>query len=478
MFTIARLTPVLLCGGHGTRLWPLSRKSYPKQFLPLMDTETPFQTCAKRLRGPLFDAPVIVTAHDFRFIAAEQCDAIDLHPQSILIEPENRNTGPAVLAAALWLAEQDPEAVMLVSPCDHMIPDAQAFRSAVETALPAARNGHIVTFGILPTHPEPGYGYLELAETAQADATGVQPIARFVEKPDQATAVEMLKTGGFLWNAGIFMFCAKTIIAAFEEHAPMLTKQVRAAVATQAADLDFTRFDAEAWSAIDPISIDYAVMEHAENLMVMPYQGAWSDLGSWNAIWRESIPDDQGNVCSEHATAIDCRDTLLRSAHETQELVGIGLSDIIAVALPDAVLVAHRSQDQRVSEVVKTLQASAVPQAVEFPLAHRPWGSFEQLAAGNRFQVKRIRVHPNAALSLQSHHHRSEHWVVVQGTARVTVGEEVTLLTENQSIYVPLGVTHRLENPGKVELILIEVQTGTYLGEDDIVRYADVYARK
>lgn len=478
MFAIARLTPVLLCGGHGTRLWPLSRKSYPKQFLPLIDTESPFQACARRLTGPLFDSPVIITSHDFRFIAAEQCEAVGLRSQSILIEPENRNTGPAVLAAALWLADQDPEAMMLVSPCDHMIPDAAAFRAAVEAAVPAAQDGQIVTFGVVPTRPEPGYGYLELAEGVDLPAGPVQKVSRFVEKPDMAKAEVMLQQGGFLWNAGIFLFSVRTIIAAFEIHAPELTEQVRAAVAAKTEDLDFTRLAAAPWEEISPISIDYAIMERDENLGVMPYTGLWSDLGSWGAVWKEGDADARGNVCSAHATAIDCTDTLLRSDHETLELVGIGLSDIIAVALPDAVLVAHRSEDQRVGEVVKALQTRDVPQAVAFPLEHRPWGTFERLAAGNRFQVKRIRVTPGATLSLQSHHHRSEHWVVVQGTARVTVGEEITLLTENQSIYVPLGVTHRLENPGKVELILIEVQTGTYLGEDDIIRYEDIYARK
>ncbi|MEP2474130.1 MAG: mannose-1-phosphate guanylyltransferase/mannose-6-phosphate isomerase, partial [Paracoccaceae bacterium] len=357
------MTPVLLCGGHGTRLWPLSRKSYPKQFLPLIDAESPFQSCAKRLTGPLFEAPLIITSHDFRFIAAEQCTEVGLQPQSILIEPHNRNTAPAVLAAAMWLAEQDPDAMMLVSPCDHLIPDTDAFQAAVEAALPAAESGQIVTFGVVPTRPDPGYGYLELETTASSSETATKNVARFVEKPDIATAETMLKQGGFLWNAGIFLFSVRTILAAFGRYTPELTQQVTQAVKDKAQDLDFCRLAAEPWGAIDPISVDYAVMERAENLVVMPYDGHWSDLGSWGAVWKEGDADAAGNVCSAHATAIDCTNTLLRSDHETLELVGLGLSDIIAVALPDAVLVAHRSEDQRVGQVVKTLQARAVPQA-------------------------------------------------------------------------------------------------------------------
>ena len=471
------ITPVLLCGGSGTRLWPLSRKSYPKQFARLTGDESLFQASARRLSGPGFAAPVIVTGEPFRFIVTEQLAAVEQAPQAILIEPEGRNTGPAVLAAALHLAATDPDALMLVAPSDHVIPDVAAFRDCVAAAAVAARNGDLVTFGIAPTRPETGYGYLELADGTQTAAGTPQSLARFVEKPDSAAAGTMLAQGGYLWNAGIFLFSAKTAIAAFRAHAPDLVAPVEQALSSARLDLGFTRLAAEPWSAAADISIDYAIMEKAANLAVMPYGAGWSDLGGWDAVWMESGPDAAGNVTSDHATAIDCRDTLLRSESAGLEVVGIGLDDITVVAMPDAVLVAHKSQSQRVKEAVASLGAKGVSQAVQLPRDYRPWGWYESLIVGGRFQVKRIHVHPGASLSLQSHHHRSEHWIVVEGTARVTVDENVQLLTENQSVYIPLGAVHRMENPGKVAIVLIEVQTGVYLGEDDIVRYEDIYAR-
>ena len=471
------ITPVLLCGGSGTRLWPLSRKSYPKQFARLTGDESLFQASARRLSGPGFAAPVIVTGEPFRFIVTEQLAAVEQAPQAILIEPEGRNTGPAVLAAALHLAATDPDALMLVAPSDHVIPDVAAFRDCVAAAAVAARNGDLVTFGIAPTRPETGYGYLELADGTQTAAGTPQSLARFVEKPDSAAAGTMLAQGGYLWNAGIFLFSAKTAIAAFRAHAPDLVAPVEQALSSARLDLGFTRLAAEPWSAAADISIDYAIMEKAANLAVMPYGAGWSDLGGWDAVWMESGPDAAGNVTSDHATAIDCRDTLLRSESAGLEVVGIGLDDITVVAMPDAVLVAHKSQSQRVKEAVASLGAKGVSQAVQLPRDYRPWGWYESLIVGGRFQVKRIHVHPGASLSLQSHHHRSEHWIVVEGTARVTVDENVQLLTENQSVYIPLGAVHRMENPGKVAMVLIEVQTGVYLGEDDIVRYEDIYAR-
>lgn len=474
---MAVLHPVLLCGGSGTRLWPLSRKSYPKQFSPLIGDVSLFQASVRRLSGENFAAPLIVTGEDFRFIVSEQLAGIEQQAQTILIEPEGRNTAPAVLAAALWLAERDPEAIMLVAPSDHVIPDEDAFRGAIDAALPKAQAGALVTFGIAPTRPESGYGYLELASDADASAGTPQPLARFVEKPDTDRAAEMLAAGHFLWNAGIFLFSARAILEAYAIHTPELMAGARAAVTGSARDLGFTRLAAEPWSELADISIDYAIMEKAENLAVMPYTGDWSDLGGWEAVWLESGPDDAGNVASEGATAIDCRNTLLRSEAAGLELVGIGLEDMVAVAMPDAVLVAHKSDTQRVKEAVAALKAKGAKQATAFPIDHRPWGWFESLVIGNRFQVKRIVVHPGASLSLQSHHHRSEHWIVVQGTAKVTVDEEVTLVSENQSVYIPLGAVHRMENPGKVDMVLIEVQTGSYLGEDDIIRYEDVYAR-
>ncbi|QFT48723.1 Alginate biosynthesis protein AlgA (plasmid) [Roseivivax sp. THAF40] len=471
------IIPVLLCGGSGTRLWPLSRQSYPKQFSKLVGEESLFQASAHRLSGDGLAAPVVVTSNDFRFIVTEQLAAIEQAASGILIEPEARNTAPAVLAAALWAEIEDPDALLLVAPSDHVIKDTADFRATVQAAIPAAEAGKLVTFGITPSRPETGYGYLELKDSAASDATSPQPLTRFVEKPDAERAAEMLSAGNFLWNAGIFLFSAKTIIAAYETHAPDILTQTRAAVDNAEKDLGFTRLAPEPWAQIEDISIDYAIMEKAENLSVMPYKGAWSDLGGWDAVWLESGPDDLGNVTSDHATAIDCKDTLLRSETPGQELVGIGLDDIIAVSMNDAVLVAHKSEAQRVKEAVSALKARNAPQATAFPIDHRPWGWFESLVIGDRFQVKRIHVHPGAALSLQSHHHRSEHWIVVQGTAKVTVDEDVQLVTENQSVYIPLGAVHRMENPGKVPMVLIEVQTGSYLGEDDIIRYEDVYSR-
>ena len=469
--------PLLLCGGSGTRLWPLSRQSYPKQFARLTGEGSLFQQAASRLSGPGFAPPVIVTGDGFRFIVTEQLAACQIAPRAILIEPEGRNTAPAVLAAALVLAAEDPQALILVAPSDHVIPDDAAFRAAVQAAAPRALAGDLITFGITPSRAETGYGYLELAEGADPGAASPQTLARFVEKPDAERAAAMIASGRFLWNAGIFLFTAETLIAAFRAHAPEVLAPVQAATDQAQADLGFTRLAPGPWAEVPDISIDYAIMEKAANLAVMPYAAGWSDLGGWDAVWQETGPDGAGNVASDHALAIDCRDTLLRSESGRVELVGIGLSDIIAVATVDAVLVAHKSQAQRVKEAVAALKAKGAAQATQFPTDHRPWGWFESLVVGNRFQVKRIHVHPGAALSLQSHHHRSEHWIVVEGTAKVTVDDKVQLVSENQSVYIPLGTRHRLENPGKMPMVLIEVQTGSYLGEDDIIRYEDVYAR-
>ena len=472
------INPVLLAGGAGTRLWPLSRKSYPKQFASLMGEESLFQASVRRLSGGAFSAPLVLTADPFRFIVTEQLAAIEQAPQAILIEPEGRNTAPAVLAAALWLERSDPDALILVAPSDHVIPDAPAFRRAVQDAVPAALAGDLVTFGIAPERAETGYGYLELDVGADIHAATPQKLLRFVEKPDMARAQAMLEAGHFLWNAGIFLFSAKTILAAYQAHAPDLLEHVSAALDGANLDLGFYRLAPGAWAEVENISIDYAIMERADNLSVMPYGAGWSDLGAWEAVWLESGPDADGNVISEHATAIDCRDTLLRSENDGVELVGIGLQDVVAVAMDDAVLVAHKSQTQRVREAVRTLKAQDASQAEAFPVDHRPWGWFERLSVGDQFQVKRIHVHPGAALSLQSHEYRAEHWIIVQGTAKVNIDGEDRLLSENQSVYIPQGSVHRLENSGPVEVVLIEVQTGSYLGEDDIIRYDDVYARE
>lgn len=470
--------PIILSGGSGTRLWPLSRKSYPKQFVALMGEQSLFQASAKRLSGEGFASPIILTGEPFRFIVTEQLAQIEQAPQSILIEPEGRNTAPAVLAAALWMAERDPKALMLVAPSDHVIADTEAFKAVVQAAVPRAQAGDLVTFGITPTRAETGYGYLELENGSNPIEKVPQTLARFVEKPDALQAKEMLAKGNFLWNAGIFLFTAETILQAYHRYAPKLLKAVTPAVEDASHDLGFTRLSPDAWVQVEDISIDYAIMEKADNLAVMPFAEGWSDLGGWDAVWLESEPDAQGNVCTPQATAIDCQETLLRSDSEGLELVGIGLKDIIAVAMKDAVLVVHKSQAQRVKEAVAALKTRKASQAVQLPRDYRPWGWYESLVIGGRFQVKRIVVHPGAALSLQSHHHRSEHWVVVEGTARVTVNDDVRLISENEAVYIPLGAKHRMENPGKLPMVLIEVQTGSYLGEDDIVRYEDVYARK
>ncbi|SFM80081.1 mannose-1-phosphate guanylyltransferase/mannose-6-phosphate isomerase [Shimia aestuarii] len=471
------ITPVLLCGGSGTRLWPLSRKSYPKQFSRLIGEKSLFQASAARLSGHEYGPPLVITNSDFRFIVTEQLAEAGIDPGAILIEPEGRNTAPAVLAAALWLERQDPDALMLVAPSDHVVPDPDAFRAAVEAGTPAAQAGQLVTFGIKPTHAETGYGYLELAEDPGSFAAKPLTLSRFVEKPDASRAAEMLAAGTFLWNAGIFLFSVDAILTAFKTHAPALIAPVRAAVAQGKPDLGFLRLDPGSWTGAEDISIDYAVMEHADNLSVVPFAAGWSDLGGWDAVWRETEQDAQGVATSVNATAIDCVETLLRSEDDRLEVVGIGLKNIIAVAMPDAVLVADSSRAQDVKLAVTALKEKNADQATMFPKDHRPWGWFESLAIGDRFQVKRIHVHPGAALSLQSHHHRAEHWIVVQGTAKVTVDDKVSLVSENQSVYVPLGAVHRMENPGKVPMVLIEVQTGSYLGEDDITRHEDVYAR-
>jgi mannose-1-phosphate guanylyltransferase / mannose-6-phosphate isomerase len=469
--------PILLCGGSGTRLWPLSRKSYPKQFVPLVGMDTLFQASAKRLSGPEYAAPMVLTNSAFRFIVTEQLAEIGIDPGPVLIEPSGRNTAPAILAAALWLAKSDPEALMLVAPSDHVVPDSAAFRAAVNAGIKDAQNGQLVTFGITPTRPETGYGYLELAAAPERAEHSPIALKRFVEKPDAETADKMVASGQFLWNAGIFLFSARALLDAVTAHAPQLIEPVEGAVTGAKPDLGFLRLDPASWDQAEDISIDYAVMEHAKNLTVVPFSAGWSDLGDWDSVLRESTPDARGVALSGPATAIDCDNTLLRSEDDSLEVVGIGLENIVAVAMPDAVLIAEKSRAQDVKQAVTVLKAKKAKQAESFPKDHRPWGWFESLVVGERFQVKRIMVHPGASLSLQSHHHRSEHWIVVEGTAKVTVDDEVQLISENQSVYIPLGAVHRMENPGKVPMVLIEVQTGVYLGEDDIIRYEDVYSR-
>ena len=475
---MTKITPLLLCGGSGTRLWPLSRKGFPKQFARLTGAESLFQQAALRLSGPGFEAPMVITNADFRFIVLEQLAALRIAPAALLIEPEGRNTAPAILAAALHLARTDPEALMLVAPSDHVVPDKVAFQAMVDAAAPAAMAGQIVTFGIRPTRAETGYGWLELTDDPGDYAPRPMALRRFVEKPDLPRAKAMLEAGNYLWNAGIFLFSAQTILTAFAAFAPALIPPVQAALDQAETDLAFLRLAPEPWSRAEAISIDYAIMERADNLTVVPFAAGWSDLGDWEAVWREAAdPDASGNVRRGEVVALDCVGSLLRSETEGQVLVAIGMTDIVAIAMQDAVLIAPRSRAQEVKAAVAALKSARLRQAESFLRDHRPWGWFETLALSDRFQVKRIVVNPGAALSLQSHVHRAEHWIVVSGTARISIDDDVRLISENQSVYIPLGARHRMENPGKLPMVLIEVQTGAYLGEDDIIRYEDVYAR-
>ena len=476
------LYPVILSGGSGTRLWPASRASYPKQFSPLLGPLSLYQRTLLRLSGPRYGAPLILTHQDFRFLATDQAQAAGIIDADVLIEPSRRNTGPAILTAAMRL-EDEPDAMMLVAPCDHLITDEAAFERAVCAGIDAAKSGQIVTFGVPPGRAETGYGYLEL-EDASDDASGgtspalsCAPLKGFVEKPYAKRAAAMIKSGNFLWNSGIFLFCVKDILRAFASHAPDLIGPCRAALDRGAEDLGFFRLDPASYAKAGAISFDYAIMEKSRSRAVTPLEGGWSDLGAWDALWAALEPDENGVATTGSATALECQNTLLRSEDPNIHLVGMGLKNITAVAMRDAVLVADMSASQRIGDVVKALQGAGIPQAIDYPRCHRPWGWYETLCLGGRFHVKRIMVKPGGILSLQSHIHRAEHWIVVAGTARVRVDETVSLLSENQSVYIPLGAKHRMENPGKVDMYIIEVQTGAYLGEDDIKRYEDIYAR-
>ncbi|MDV7141169.1 mannose-1-phosphate guanylyltransferase/mannose-6-phosphate isomerase [Tropicimonas sp. TH_r6] len=469
--------PVILCGGSGTRLWPSSRQAYPKQFVGLLGKESLYQSTLRRLSGGLFTQPLVMTNEEFRFLASEQAAAIGLSDAQVVVEPCLRDTGPAILTAALLLArDAGDDALMLIAPSDHVIADIPAFLATVERGVEAAQAGALVTFGVTPDRPETGYGYLELAE--KPDGSGIAvPLASFREKPDAETAAAFLSAGTYLWNGGIFLFRAGDVVAAFEAHAPQLLVPCRAALEAGAQDLNLFRLDADAYGEAESISFDYAVMEKAEKVSAVPLACTWSDLGSWEALWQEEGPDEHGVATHGPVTVLDCANTYLRSEEENMHLVGLGLKDVVVVAMRDAVLVADKGRSQEVKTIVKTLREAQVPQADDYPRFHRPWGWYETLCIDNRFQVKRIMVHPGGVLSLQSHHHRSEHWIVVSGTAEVTVDGEIRLVTENQSVYIPLGAVHRMANPGKLPMYLIEVQTGAYLGEDDILRYEDVYGR-
>lgn len=467
-----QIHPVVLCGGAGTRLWPLSRDSYPKQFSPLLSGGTLFEQTLGRLKGADLAAPFVMTGTELRFIAGEQAAEAGVNLASIVIEPEARGTAPAVCTAALMVAARDPGGLVLVLPSDHAIENAEAFQAAVTMAAKAAREG-LVCLGIRPDRAEAGHGYIELG-AEEGEVPGPQPFARLVGTPGQG-AEAMTASGSHLWHSGIFLCPAAALITLFETHAPEVLSACRTAMAEGQEDLDFFRLG-PAYAANPDISVESGVLEKITGQVVLLDCG-WEDIGAWTSVAHHMERDAADNALAGAATAVECTGSVLRAETPGQYVVGFGLTDVVAVAMRDAVLVAAKDRAQEVGRVVAALQAEEAPQATGFPRCYRPWGWYETLALGSRFQVKQIMVKPGGVLSLQSHVHRSEHWVVVAGTARVTVDEDVRLLTENQSVYIPLGAIHRLENPGKVELHLIEVQSGVYLGEDDIVRYEDIYAR-
>ncbi|MFO1169538.1 MAG: mannose-1-phosphate guanylyltransferase/mannose-6-phosphate isomerase [Hyphomicrobiaceae bacterium] len=464
--------PVILSGGSGKRLWPLSRHAYPKQFLKLLSPVSLFQDTALRLLQKGFALPLVIANEEHRFIVAEQLREQKLEAKSILLEPVSRNTAlPALVGALMVGRDGGDDALVLLVPSDHAIADPLAFRDAVMQGVPAARTGDIVVFGVPPDRPHTGYGYIEI----EAGEDRVRRVARFVEKPDRATAEAFLKSGRFLWNAGIFLFSAATIIEAAARECPDILSAAREALGAARADLDFVRLDRRALETCPAISIDYALIETARNLACVPLDAGWSDLGSWSEVWEISGKDEAGNAGVGDVRFLDARNCLAHAEEGT--LAVVGLEDAVVVATRDAVLVASRDESQRVKEIVEALEREGREEAVAHRRAHRPWGWYERIAAGDRYQVKCIMVKPGASLSLQSHVHRSEHWVVVSGTVAVTIGDEVRMLAENQSTYVPVGARHRLANPGMRPAFLIEVQSGAYLGEDDIVRFEDNYGR-
>ncbi len=470
-----KIWPVILSGGSGTRLWPLSRTLYPKQLLALTTAQTMLQVTALRVSdGAQFMPPLIVAGEDHRFLIKGQLEAIRMQPSAILLEPAGRNTAPAVALAALHLVATDPEALMLVMPSDHVIAQVPAFLAAIAAARPAAAEGRLVTFGIRPHGPETGYGYIE--QGAPLGEAGLRIVKRFVEKPDVQTASDYLATGNYFWNAGIFLFSAKSYLDALREFAPDILTACIAAMKMAAADGIFLRPDAKSFAAAKSISIDYAVMEKSETAAVVPVDMGWSDVGSWDALWEIGEKDTHGNTKSGDVIAVDCQNNLIR-VEGGPPVATLGISNMIIVSTPDAVLVTPRDKAQDVKKIVDTLKASNREEGHAPAVVHRPWGTYQTTDVGQRFQTKRIVVNPGAQLSLQMHHHRSEHWIVVSGTAKIVNGERVELLQENQSTYIPAGTAHRLENPGKVPLHLIEVQCGSYLGEDDIVRFEDSYGR-
>ena len=465
----AKLQPVLLSGGSGTRLWPLSREAYPKQFLALAGDDTMLQATWQRVAGLADAAPIVVAGEDHRFLVAEQLRQIGAPTPAILLEPIGRNTAPAIAAAALQALRDGEDPLLLVLPSDHVVRDADAFRAAVRAAMPAAEQGALVTFGIMPDAPETGFGYIE-AERGE----GVQRVLRFVEKPDAVTAQTYLDAGGYYWNSGMFLLRASRYLEELRKFRADIVGGAQAAFDAAQRDGDFIRLDKAAFAACPADSIDYAVMEKTDAAMVLPVDIGWNDVGSWSALWEVSEQDGDGNAHHGDVISIDSRNSY---AYARRMVALVGVDDLVVVETDDAVLVARKDRVQQVKDVVARLKAQQRTQAALHREVHRPWGSYDSIDMAEGFQVKRIKVKPGARLSLQSHTRRAEHWIVVRGTARVTRDNDVFELFANQSTYIPIGAKHRLENPGTEMLELIEVQSGDYLGEDDIVRYEDVYGR-
>jgi len=467
------MIPVILSGGSGSRLWPLSRAMHPKQFLAISGEQTLFQNTLTRLAGiqsgPL--KPIVVSNENHRFLVAEQCRALGIAPNSILLEPVGRNTAPAIAAAVIQSMRAGQDELLLVLPADHAIDDLESLSTAFAVGAEAARDGKIVTFGIVPSKPETGYGYIRVPEKA----SGAQRVESFVEKPDLPTAESYLADGRYYWNSGMFLFKASTMLEELRKFAPKLVLAVEAAITLSTSDLDFIRLDPEAFSLAEDISIDYAVMERSDEVMVVPLDAGWNDVGSWSAVWEISTKDADGNATRGDVLLEKASNTYVHAEHRLVSV--LGLDDVVVVETADAVMVASKANAQDVKVLVDRIKESKRTEASNHRKVYRPWGAYDSIDNGSRYQVKRITVAPGQKLSVQMHHHRAEHWIVVTGTAKVTIGDKQILLTENQSTYIPVGVVHALENPGKIPLEMIEVQSGTYLGEDDIVRFEDRYGR-
>jgi len=468
------IVPVILSGGSGTRLWPLSRALRPKQLLSIVSNHTMIQDTVTRLEGiNNLARPIIVCNEEHRFTIAEQMREIDVHPAAIILEPFGKNTAPAVAISALQAQIDNDEPVLLVLPADHVIGNKEAFHLAVENGYQAALENKLVTFGIVPGTAETGYGYIKSGKLLPGE--NIYSVEQFVEKPDAVTAQSYLDEGGYYWNSGMFMFKASTYLQELQTYNNDMYTYSKQSLEKAVSDMDFIRLDREAFSLCPSDSIDYAVMEKTDSAAVIPVDMNWNDIGSWSALWEVGNADESGNVTHGDVILEDSQDSYVHA--DSRLVTTVGLRDHVVVETADAVLVAHRDKAQNVKDIVEKLKKANRDEAVIHNKAYRPWGAYECINHDSRFQVKRITVNPGASLSLQLHHHRAEHWIVVQGTAKVTCGEKVFLMSENESTYIPLGEKHRLENAGKIPLELIEVQTGTYLGEDDIVRFDDVYGR-